>query len=151
MRGAWRGPRRGGEEEPPAEAGDDVLVAAAQRGDPHAFARLYDRYQDRVLRFCYYRLGSWDEAGDAAQQVFTDAFAGLGRFRDRDDSFRAWLLRIAHNHVVDLQRRRIRRAVVERPEAEAEHLVDASPSPEALAIAADDGRYLGHPGRARCD
>jgi RNA polymerase sigma-70 factor (ECF subfamily) len=124
----------------PPDGGDELLVAAAQRGNPQAFALLYDRYQDTMLRFCFYRLGSWDEAGDAAQQTFTEAFAGLKSFRDKDDSFRTWLLRIAHNHVVDLYRRRARRADTDLDEAE--RLPDASPSPESLAITADQGREL---------
>jgi RNA polymerase sigma-70 factor (ECF subfamily) len=140
MRVAWRRSRPGEEAELPVDAGDDVLVAAAQRGDVRAFARLYDRYQDRVLRFCYYRLGDWDEAGDAAQEVFTDAFAGLRRFRDRDDSFRTWLLRIAHNHVVDLHRHRARHPETDLDEAAL--LADPAPSPEAQAIVADDERRL---------
>jgi RNA polymerase sigma-70 factor (ECF subfamily) len=140
MRRLRRGPQPGDQEALPPGCGDDLLVAAAQSGNPQAFAELYDRYQDVVLRFCFYRLGSWDEAGDAAQQTFTDAFAGLKRFRDRNDSFRTWLLRIAHNHVVDLYRRQKRRTDIQFEQAE--HVADASTSPEALAIAADQGRQL---------
>ena len=88
MRRLRRGPQSGaGEGTATNDCGDELLVMAAQGGNPQAFAQLYDRYQDVVLRFCFYRLGSWDEAGDAAQQTFTEAFAGLKRFRDRDDSF----------------------------------------------------------------
>jgi RNA polymerase sigma-70 factor, ECF subfamily len=140
MRRPRRGPQSGGHATLPPDCGDDLLVAAAQGGDPQAFAQLYDRYQVVVLRYCFYRLGSWDEAGDAAQQTFTDAFAGLKRFRDRDDSFRTWLLRIAHNHVVDLYRRRKRGADLDFDEQA--DVADAAPSPETLAIAADQGRQL---------
>jgi RNA polymerase sigma-70 factor (ECF subfamily) len=139
MRGTLQRPR-GGEGEPAADGTDELLVAAAQRGDPRAFALLYDRYQDRVLRYCFYRLGTWDEAGDAAQQVFTDALGGLARFHDRDDAFRTWLFRIAHNEVADRHRRRARRADADL--AEAIGLADPAPSPDALAVAADEGRAL---------
>jgi RNA polymerase sigma-70 factor (ECF subfamily) len=130
MRGPWHRPRREEDELPPATAGDDVLVAAAQRGDARAFALLFDRYQDLVLRYCFYRLDGWDEAGDAAQQIFADAFAGLKRFRDKDGapagSFRTWLFRIAHNEVADRHRRRARRSDLTLTEAT-----------EALAVAAE--------------
>jgi RNA polymerase sigma-70 factor (ECF subfamily) len=139
MQGTLRRPR-GGEGEPAADAADELLVAAAQRGDPRAFALLYDRYQDPVLRFCFFRLGTWDEAGDAAQQVFTDALGSLPRFRDRDDAFRSWLFRIAHNEVADRHRRRARRADADLDEAA--EFVDPAPSPEALAVAADEGRAV---------
>src|SRR5688572_10387667 len=46
-------------------AGDAALVAGAQ-ADPLAFDRLFDRYGSPVLNYCYYRLGTWEEAEDAA-------------------------------------------------------------------------------------
>jgi RNA polymerase sigma-70 factor (ECF subfamily) len=139
MTGAWREPR-GEERAPTARADDAHLVLAAQRGDACAVARLYERYQDPVLRYCFYRLGDWEDAGDAAQQVFADALGALARFRDRDDGFRSWLFRIAHNEVTDRQRRRVR-----RPDASlafATGLPDRVPSPEECAVTADEVQHL---------
>jgi len=80
------------EERSGASIPDDDLVVDAQR-HPAAFAPLFDRYWDQVFRFCYYRLGDWQEAEDAAGQVFVSALDGLRRYRpaQREDSFRCWL------------------------------------------------------------
>jgi RNA polymerase sigma-70 factor, ECF subfamily len=136
MVGAWRRPR-GEELAPAAETGDAALVRAAQGGDPRAVACLYERYQDPILRFCYYRLGDWEDAGDAAQQVFVDALGALGRFHDHaEGGFRPWLFRIAHNEVANRHRHQTRHPAV--PLAFATGLSDRAPTPEASAVTADE-------------
>lgn len=122
-----------------APATDSELVVAAQR-DPTAFAPLYVRYRDDLLRYCFYCLGDWEEAADAAQQVFTNAIAGLPRFVDQGNSFRSWLFRIAHNEVCTRQQRQRRQP--QRPLVDAHVVVDQRPSPEALAIAVDEHERL---------
>ena len=123
----------------PEPLGDPVLVIAA-RDDLLAFAPLYERYRDAVLRYCFYCLGDWDEAADAAQQVFANAMAALPRFTDRGDSFRPWLFRIAHNEVCTRQGQRARRPQSQLHDAA--DAVDPAPSPEDLAISADDHQRL---------
>jgi RNA polymerase sigma-70 factor (ECF subfamily) len=135
MRFRRRAPRDAATE-PAAEgkAFEDAALVAAARGNPDAFEPLFRRYWDGVVRYCYYRLGDWPEAEDAANQTFADAYAALGRFQDRGGGFRSWLFVIAHNEVAD---RRLRRA--RRPEAPLETvaiLLDSAPSPEDLAMTA---------------
>ena len=84
-------------------ASDATLVAVAQR-NLEAFTTLYERYADPVLNYCYHRLGTWAEAEDAAQQVFLHVYTALGRFRDREGSFRSWLFTVAHHEVANRQR-----------------------------------------------
>jgi RNA polymerase sigma-70 factor (ECF subfamily) len=125
---------------PPFPAGDEsdvALVLAAQR-DPHAFAPLFTRYWEVVLRYCRFRLVDRQEAEDAASQVFVDAYASLHRFRDRgaESSFRAWLLTIAHHEVVNRHRYRSRHPA--SPLDAAAYERDQTPSPEHVAIAAGD-------------
>jgi RNA polymerase sigma-70 factor (ECF subfamily) len=130
MRGLGAGPTGTGEE----VEGDGALVLLAQRS-PQAFAPLYLRYRDRVLAYCYRRLGDRDEAEDAASAVFVAALRGLGGFRDRGDSFRSWLFSIAHNEVAMRHRNRSRHPA--GPLAAAAAVVDPARSPEEAAIAAD--------------
>jgi RNA polymerase sigma-70 factor (ECF subfamily) len=134
MRG-WRGspPPDGGHAE--SERGDDELMLAA-RCDARAFAPLYGRYRDDVLRYTFYCLGDWDDAADATQEIFANALGGLAGMTGRDDAFRRWLFRIAHNEVLDRQARRRRRPTeaLER----AGDVADPAASPEHLAIVGDD-------------
>jgi RNA polymerase sigma-70 factor, ECF subfamily len=83
-------------------AHDEQLVAAAQ-ADPQAFAALYERYLDRIYRYCYNRLGDRQAAEDATSEAFLKALAHLPSYRS--GSFAAWLYTIAHNIVVAHYRR----------------------------------------------
>jgi RNA polymerase sigma-70 factor (ECF subfamily) len=136
----WPRTRPAGEGGPETiHLGDPELVVAA-RADHPAFAALYERYRDDLLRYCHVCLGDWDDAADATQQIFVNAFAALPTFVDRGDTFRSWLFTIAHHEVGAFQRRRTRRA--EDPLEDHDHLEDAEPTPEAIAFAADDHQRL---------
>lgn len=115
-------------------ADDEAALVARARHDRHAFAPLYRRYVDSVYRYCYARLGDRDAAEDATSQVFAKALSALPSQRP-DRSFRAWLFAIARNAVVDQHRARR----PDRPLTEADDPVDAGPSPEDLALGADEG------------
>jgi RNA polymerase sigma-70 factor (ECF subfamily) len=110
---------------------DDELVARA-RHDRRAFAPLYARYLDPVHRYCYRRLGSREAAEDATSLVFAKALAALPAYRD--GSFRSWLFGIAHHVVADDLRRCRPHAALDA----AGDLLDAAPSPEELALAAEE-------------
>jgi RNA polymerase sigma-70 factor (ECF subfamily) len=114
---------------------DDAALVAASQGDADAFDALYARYADPVLNFCYYRLGRWDEAEDAAQQVFVNVYAALGRFQDCRGSFRAWLFTIAHHEVANRRRHRRRHPILSLDEGD--DYRDPDPKPEELAVVAD--------------
>lgn len=124
----------------PAVPETDAALVAAARLDSQLFGTLYERYRDDVLRYTFYCLGDWDDAADATQQIFANAMAGLPRFADRGDSFRPWLFRIAHNEVCTRHGQRARRATSPLPDEF--DIVDPAPSPEELALAADDHARL---------
>src|SRR5215208_7897512 len=88
-----------------SELDDGALVRAA-RLDAHAFAPLYARYRDDVLRYTFYCLGDWDDAADATQEIFANALGGLAGMTGQPDAFRRWLFRIAHDEVHDHYDRR---------------------------------------------
>ena len=106
---------------------DAALVAAAQL-DPAAFAPLWERYYGPVFRFCRFRLPTAEDAEDAADEIFTCAFAALGRFRDGEGSFRSWLFTISRNEVAAHHRRaRLRRFL---PFTDLLDPADPRPTPE---------------------
>jgi RNA polymerase sigma-70 factor (ECF subfamily) len=124
-----------------AHESEAALVRLAQ-SSPSAFEPLYLLYRDRILGYCYRRLGDRDDAEDAASAVFVAALRGLSGFRDRgrDDSFRAWLFRIAHNEVAMRHRSRSRHP--EQFLTDADEVTDPTVSPEDLAVRADGHRRL---------
>jgi RNA polymerase sigma-70 factor (ECF subfamily) len=82
---------------------EHTLVRAAQT-DAQAFGALYDRYVQRVYRYCYYRTNSPPDAEDLTAQVFLAALEGLPRYR-QDGHFAGWLFSIARKKVADFHRR----------------------------------------------
>lgn len=80
------------------------LITRAQQGDLGAFEQLVLMYQDKVYSHCHYLAGNPDDAQDLAQDVFMQAFKGLGSFR-HDADFTTWLHRIAVNLWINFCRR----------------------------------------------
>lgn len=124
----------------PSARDDDATLVALARHDRDAFGLLYDRYLDRVYRYCYRRLGSRETAEDAASAVFIKVLSALPNYQERAGGFRSWLFTIAHNVVTDSYRDWARRPTA--PLDDALELIDSDISPEEAAIASDDRRHL---------
>lgn len=77
------------------------LVKRAIARDRDAFARLYDRFVDKIYRYVYFKVGSRTEAEDLTAQAFLKAWEAIGAYQYTERPFAAWLYRIAHNLVVD--------------------------------------------------
>ncbi len=86
------------------ETGDEAdWIRAAQAGDRTAFARLVDRYWDRLYRWLYRLTRDRHAAEDLTQETFLKALAAVRSFRP-GSNFRAWVFRIGHNNFVNLKR-----------------------------------------------
>jgi RNA polymerase sigma factor (sigma-70 family) len=81
---------------------------AAAAGD------LYERYSAQILGYCMHQLGSREEAEDAVQTTFMNAFRGLQR-GIVPELESAWLFKIAHNVCLSRRRSSWRRGKVEAP------------------------------------
>ncbi|TMD76771.1 MAG: sigma-70 family RNA polymerase sigma factor [Chloroflexi bacterium] len=120
---------------------DSVLIARAQRGDTAAYEEIVQRYQQIAFRTAYVITGSSADAEDAAQEGFVKAYQALDRFRLGAD-LRPWLLRIVANEARNRVRSSGRRHQLELRLTEGFRPGDAAPSPEAVAVAADERRRL---------
>ena len=89
--------------------GDELLARYAARGSDRAFTALYERYHQKLYRYCRSILRDEMDAQDALQSTFTGALAALRRDQ-RNAPLRPWLYRIAHNEAISLMRRRSRDA-----------------------------------------
>jgi RNA polymerase sigma factor (sigma-70 family) len=88
-------------------ADDAELLRAHVAGDPHAFARLYDRYDRPCFQFIRRMLGA--AHAEAAEDLHQDAWIAISKnaadFDPDKASFAAWLYTIARNKVWDHFRR----------------------------------------------
>jgi RNA polymerase sigma-70 factor (ECF subfamily) len=111
-------------------------IRAAQAGDRSAFARLVDRYWDRLYRWLYHLTRDRHTAEDLTQETFLKALGAVNSFR-AGSNFRAWVFRIGHNNFVN-QKRADRRTKHPLPEdasgLEAGGPVDTVENREALEI-----------------
>ncbi|AIQ44826.1 DNA-directed RNA polymerase subunit sigma [Paenibacillus sp. FSL R7-0273] len=82
-----------------------VIVEQVQQGEVQAYSLIIEHFQRPIYLYCYYLLGSREEAEDAAQDIFLKALEHIGSFR-QTVSFSAWLYRIARNHCTDLLKKR---------------------------------------------
>ena len=82
--------------------------SAAAAGD------LYERYSAQIYGYCLHQLGSREEAEDAVQTTFINAFRGLQR-GIVPELESAWLFKIAHNVCLSRRRSSWRRGRVEAP------------------------------------
>jgi RNA polymerase sigma-70 factor (ECF subfamily) len=116
------------------------LVAAARSGSAAAFAELREIYAQRVYRKILTITKNPEDAEDALQDTFLQAYLALNAFEERA-SFYTWVTRIAINSALMILRRRRRRAEVcfEVP-SETEEAIsicefkDAGPSPEHICV-----------------
>ena len=113
------------------------LLARVAGGDRMAFAELYDRYASAVYGACLRVLREPQAAEDAAQEAFAAIWRHAGAFDAARGAAGAWIGRVARNAALDANRRRALR--VTAPEVDP---VDEGPTPEELAVAADEAFRL---------
>ena len=117
---------------------DERLVAAAKMGRSGAFDDLYKRHAEKMLCITYRITRNREDAEDAVQECFLNAFLHLKSF-DRRSRFSTWLTRIAMNAaLMKLRKNHASREVpigesAETSELRSEDLLsDFSSNPEEL-------------------
>jgi RNA polymerase sigma-70 factor (ECF subfamily) len=108
--------------------------------------QLFESYGRQVYGFCLHRLGDRQEAEDAVQATFLNAFRSLER-GIVPYSEAAWLFKIAQNVCLTLKRSSFRRHRVETPVAIDDSL--ASPEHETDTLFDLAGAVRGLPARQR--
>ena len=84
---------------------DDIsLVRSAKQGEMAAFEELVTRHTDMILRVAAHITNSREDAEDAVQEAFLNAYLHLQHFEERS-RFSTWLTRIAINEALGKLRR----------------------------------------------
>ena len=114
---------------------DAMLVQSCLRGDRHAFDELVDRYEGPIFSAAFRITGSVEDAMDATQNAFVNAYEKLHTFNPNYRFF-SWIYRIAVNQALNLVGRR-------RDTSEFDGETRASgPDPEKSFEAAEAGDHL---------
>lgn len=74
---------------------DELLVVLAQQGDREAFARLYARWNPRIVRAARRYTGSNDHASEIAQECWIGIWKGIAGLRD-PARFRSFAFAVLH-------------------------------------------------------
>lgn len=84
---------------------DDELVRAYIEGNNEAFDVLLERYQGKLFSYIYFLVRDEEQANDIFQETFVKAIVMMQQKRYVfSGKFSSWIMRIAHNYIVDLFR-----------------------------------------------
>jgi RNA polymerase sigma-70 factor (ECF subfamily) len=81
-------------------------VRRAKQGDREAHHFLYVRYAPDLFRYVNSFVRDHHEAEDIVQNVFAKLITTIGKYKEKDVPFTAWLLRVARNAALDHLRAR---------------------------------------------
>lgn len=82
---------------------NEDLMRSVAAGDAHAFERLVNRHQKRILNFIFHFMGDPTDAEDLTQEVFLRVWKSAGAYKP-EAKFTTWLYRIAANLCINRQR-----------------------------------------------
>ena len=85
-----------------AQSTDSQLIHAYVNGNEEAFGILLQRHQEAIFKFIYNKVKDTELANDLFQEAFVKVIQKLklGAYQE-EGKFLPWILRIAHNLVID--------------------------------------------------
>jgi RNA polymerase sigma-70 factor, ECF subfamily len=86
---------------------DEELMTLVARGEPHAFAIIYERHSGVAFSLAYRMCGTRSLAEDVAQEAFLSIWRSGARYDRARGSVRTWVLGIVHNRAIDALRRTV--------------------------------------------
>jgi RNA polymerase sigma-70 factor (ECF subfamily) len=121
------------------EPTDFELLSRYRAGEVEALEILVERHRQPLFGYILRMTRNRTEAEDVFQDVWLRAIGGLDRYRERH--FMGWLVRIAHNRVVDRSRRKRPELCLDSAADGAtplvERLVSPAPGPDDRLAAAE--------------
>ena len=108
-------------------ATDEVLVDMYIKGNDSAFDVLMKRYESKVYSYIYYSIKNQEQAEDLFQDVFMKIVVRLrsGKYEETG-KFYAWVMRVAHNLVIDHFRKSVDEKIISNDETEQDLFNDPS-------------------------
>ena len=98
---------------------DEELVVCYAQGNNAAFDTLLGRYKSSVYSYIYYIVQDKELAEDIFQETFVKVIMTIkqGRYTE-NGKFKAWIMRIAHNLIIDYFRQERNENVISNDEVE---------------------------------
>ncbi|MDR0795345.1 MAG: sigma-70 family RNA polymerase sigma factor [Tannerella sp.] len=98
---------------------DEELVSLYAKGNNPAFDVLLNRYKHSVHSYIYYIVRDRDLTEDVFQETFVKAIVTIkqGRYSE-NGKFKAWIMRIAHNLIIDIFRQERNENTISNDEVE---------------------------------
>ena len=118
-------------------------------GDEQALGVLYDRFATNIHTIAYYLLGQADEAEDAVEETFWQAWREAGKYDASRGAVSTWLSTIGRSRALDRQRARRRRNEEPLESGTSTSAEDSTARADAPALAADPQREAEQSERAR--
>ena len=85
---------------------DDFLIKQFRKGNSKCFDQLLDRYKQRVFSYIFQMVKDHDNTNDIFQEVFIKVIKSLKKDTyNHEGKLLSWILRIAHNQVIDYFRK----------------------------------------------
>ncbi len=111
----------------------EIRLVRGARTDARAFGPLYEHYFPLVYNYVFFRVRERAAADDLVSAIFMRAVDRLHTYREKRGPFGVWLLRVAHNLVVDYYRSAARPSPLPLDQAEP-YLRESGASPEQNLI-----------------
>ena len=104
---------------------DSQLVKSYISGQEAAFEVLLNRHQEAIFKFIYHKLKDSELANDIFQETFVKVIQKLkvGAYQE-EGKFLPWVLRIAHNLVIDHFRRQRKHRLISEKNSISEEIED---------------------------
>jgi len=113
---------------------EKILIEQIKNGNQSAFSRLYQKYNEKIYRFIFFKTSNQDVAQDLTSNVFIKVFDYLTNGQEIEN-FQAFLFQTAKNLVIDHYRAR---AVQELP---IDEFVEENISDQKDVISELSGRF----------
>jgi len=104
------------------------------------FETLVEEFQDRLIRYAFYRLGNINDAEDVVQDVFVKAYTNREKYK-KICGIAPYLYRMAANACIDLLRKR-KHIEVSLEEVNAEHIPTNQMNASELASASEEHQRI---------
>lgn len=96
-----------------SQLSDSQLIKDYVSGNEEAFAVLLNRHQEAIFKFIYNKIKDTDLANDLFQETFVKVIQKLklGAYQE-EGKFLPWVMRIAHNLVIDHYRKQAKHRLI---------------------------------------